>query len=110
MPAARSALTVTQKYSASMFANFESHCNAKRVDTKTVILSLLRNAYEDYHVTETDATKVALFDYASTDKALLILDSEDEQFNATRDWSAVGEGIEKKMHPGTLTDDFRFAR
>lgn len=110
MPAARSTLAATQEHSASIFSDFKSHCDAKRVDTKTTTLTLLRNAYEDYHITEVDARKIALFDYASTDKALLTLDSDGEQFNATRDWGAVGEGIEKKMHPGTLTDDFRFAR
>ena len=73
-------------------------------------LTLLRNGYRDYHVTEVEAKKIALFDFASSGKALFNLDSYDEQFNATRRWSAVGEGIEKKMHPGKLTDDFRFAR
>ncbi|KAF1926283.1 proteasome-activating nucleotidase [Didymella exigua CBS 183.55] len=110
MPAARSTLATTHEHSTSIFDNFKSHCDAKRVDTKNTVLTLLRNAYEDYLVTEVNAKKIVLFDYASTDKALLALDSNDEQFNATRDWSAVGEGIEKKMHPGTLTDDFRFAR
>lgn len=93
-----------------MFSSFKSHCDAKRVDTKTTLLTLLRNAYEDYHVTEVDARKIALFDFASADKALLTLDSGDEQFNASRVWHSMGDGIEKKMHPGTLTDDFRFAR
>ncbi|KAF2627571.1 P-loop containing nucleoside triphosphate hydrolase protein [Macroventuria anomochaeta] len=110
MPAARSTPAATQEHSASMFSNFKSHCDAKRVDTKTTTLTLFRNAYEDYHVTEVEAKKIALFEYAATDKALLNFDSDDEQFNATRDWRAVGEGIEKKMHPGRLTDDFRFAR
>ncbi|KAF3033097.1 hypothetical protein E8E12_004668 [Didymella heteroderae] len=109
MPAARSNLAATQEHNANIFNSFKSHCDAKRVDTKTTVLTLLRNAYADYHVTEVDARKIALFDFAST-KALLIFDSDEEQFNATREWSSVGEGIEKKMHPGTLTDDFRFAR
>ena len=93
-----------------MFSSFKSHCDAKRVDTKTSTLTLLRNAYEDYHVTEVEAKQVSLFEYAATDKALLTFDSEDEQFNAARTWRAVGEGIEKRMHPGKLKDDFRFAR
>ncbi len=71
---------------------------------------MLRSAYQNYHVTEVEAGKIALFEYAATDQALLNFDPEDEQFNSTRDWHAVGEGIEKKMHPGTLTDEFRFAR
>ena len=110
MPAARSTLAASQEHSASIFSNFKSHCDAKRVDTKTTTLTLLRNAYEDYHVTEVEAHKIALFEYAAADKALLNFDSDDEQFNATRGWSAVGEGIEKRMHPGKLADDFRFAR
>ncbi|KAH6642948.1 proteasome-activating nucleotidase [Boeremia exigua] len=110
MPAARSTLAATHEYSASIFDDFKSHCDAKRVDTKTTILNLLRNAYENFHVTEVDAKTIALFDFAATDQALLNLDSDDEQFNATRHWRAVGEGIEKKMHPGKATDDFRFAR
>lgn len=110
MPAARSTLAATQEQSASIFNDFKSHCDARRVDTKTVTLTLLRNAYKDYHITEVDARKIALFDFASTEKALLNMDSDDEQFNATRNWQAIGEGIEKKMHPGKLTDDFRFAR
>ncbi|XPT02771.1 hypothetical protein M3J09_011881 [Ascochyta lentis] len=110
MPAARSTLAATQEHGASIFTNFKSHCDAKRVDTKTTTLTLLRNAYEDYHVTEVEAKQVSLFEFAAADKALLMLDSEDERFNATRNWRSVGEGIEKKMHPGKLTDDFRFAR
>ncbi|KAJ4345124.1 hypothetical protein N0V95_005896 [Ascochyta clinopodiicola] len=110
MPAARSTLAATQDQSAYIFSNFEAHCDAKRVDTKTTTLSLLRNAYKDYHITEVDAKRASLFEFAATGKALLVLDSEDEHFNATRDWHAVGDGIEKRMHPGKLTDDFRFAR
>lgn len=110
MPAATSSLDATLEHSASIFSEFKSHCDAKRVDTKTTVLTLLRNAYEDYHVTEVDAKKIDLFDYASSGNALLTFDSEDEQFHATRNWCAVGEGIEKKMHPGKLTDDFHFAR
>ncbi|KAJ4375517.1 hypothetical protein N0V86_007049 [Didymella sp. IMI 355093] len=110
MPTAKSNLAATQEHSVAIFNDFKSHCDGKRVDTKTTVLTLLRNNYEDYHITEVDAKKISLFDFASTDKAQLTLDSDDEQFHATRTWSAVGEGIEKKMHPGTLTDDFRFAR
>lgn len=110
MPAARSTLTATQEHSSSIFSGFKSHCNAKRVDTRTTTLTLLRNAYEDYYVTEVEAKQISLFEFAAADKALLSFDFEDEYFNATRTWRAVGEGIEKKMHPGKLTDDFRFAR
>lgn len=110
MPAARSPLAATHEQSASIFSDFKAHCGGQRVDTRTVTLNLLRNGYKDYHVTEVEAKKIALFDFASSGKALLNLDCDDEQFSATRGWRAVGEGIEKKMHPGKLTDDFRFAR
>lgn len=110
MPAARSTLAATQEHSATLFSNFKSQSDSKRVDTRTSTLTLLRNAYRDYHVTEVEAGKIALFEYAATEKALLNFDSDDEQFTATRDWHAVGEGIEKKIHPGKVTDDFRFAR
>ncbi|UPX13205.1 uncharacterized protein EKO05_0003727 [Ascochyta rabiei] len=109
MPAARSRLAATQGHSASIFSSFEAHCNAEPVDTKTTTLNLLRNAYKDYHVTEVDAERASLFEFTATDMALLMLDSEDEHFNATRDWQAAGEGNEKKMDPVKLTDDFRFA-
>lgn len=110
MPAAISALAATQKLNASLFNDFKSQCNAKRVDAKTTTLALLRNAYHDYHVTEVSASQIALFEFAATEKAILSFDSDDEQFHASRNWHAVGEGIEKKTHPGKVTDDFRFAR
>ncbi|KAF1943577.1 P-loop containing nucleoside triphosphate hydrolase protein [Clathrospora elynae] len=110
MPATKTLLTSTQENSAAIFSDFKSHCDAPRVDTKTNILALLRNAYPDYHVTEVEERRVSLFEFAGAGKAMLILDAEDEGFNSTREWKAVGSGIEKKKHPGTLKDDFRFAR
>jgi transitional endoplasmic reticulum ATPase len=110
MPAARTLLASTQANSAAIFSKFKLHCDAPRVDTKTHALTLIRNAYPDYHVTEVEEKKVSLFEFAGADKATLIFDAEDEAFNATRDWQAVGEGVEKKKHPGQLKDDFRFAR
>jgi transitional endoplasmic reticulum ATPase len=110
MPAARTLLSSTQANSATIFSEFKSHCDAPRVDTKTHALTLIRNAYPDYHVTEVEEKKVSLFEFASAGKATLIFDAEEEAFNATREWRAVGEGVEKKMHPGKLKDEFRFAR
>lgn len=110
MTTPKSTLAATLEQRISIFCDFKDHCGAKRIETRTVTLALLRNAYVDYHVTEVEARKIALFDFASSGKALLNLDSDDEHFHATRGWCAVGEGIEKKMHPGKLTDDFRFAR
>lgn len=110
MPAARSTLVATQEQNASVFSDFLSHRDAKSTDTRAITLDLLRKTYEDYHVTEVDAYKIALFDYASSGNALIHFDSKDEQFHATRGWHAVGDDTEKKGHPGKLTDDFRFAR
>jgi hypothetical protein len=110
MPAAKSTLDATHEHSETLFSSFKSHCDAKRVDTKTTTLTLIRNAYVDYHVTEVEASTVSLFEFAASDKAALSFDTEGEKFNTTRTWRAVGEGIEKKMHPGKLTDNYRFAR
>lgn len=100
MPAARSILAATQDNSASIFSAFKTHTEAQRVDTKNTVLTLIRNAYPDYHVTEVEERKVSLREYAATDKASIVIDAEDEAFNATREWHPVGEGIEKKTHPG----------
>lgn len=105
-----SVLTATQGNSAAIFEAFKIHCEAPRVDTKTNVLKLIREAYPEYHVTEVAEKRTSLFEYAAAGKAELIFDHEDEAFNATREWEAVGEGIEKKLHPGKLRDDFRFAR
>lgn len=71
---------------------------------------MLRKEYADYHVTEVAASEAALLEYAAAGKATLVLDTEDETFHAKRSWQSVGEGVEKKMHPGKLADSFRFAR
>lgn len=110
MAAVKTALTATEECGDLVFSEFKSHSGAQRIDTKTTTLTLLRNAYTDYHVTEVDANNVSLFEFATAGKALLMLDSEDENFCTTRDWRTVGDGIEKKMHRGKLTDNFRFAR
>ncbi|CAO2657834.1 Nn.00g070940.m01.CDS01 [Neocucurbitaria sp. VM-36] len=110
MPATKTILTATQANSADVFNAFKSHCDAPRVETKAKVLTQLRAAYPDHHVTEAVEKRVSLFEFAATEKALLILDDEGESFQATRDWSAVGDGIKKKLHPGRLRDEFRFAR
>lgn len=110
MPASRSILAATQANNIDVFSAFKSHTEAPRIDTKTTALTLIRNAYPDYHVTEVEEKKVSLYEFATAGKAELVLDCEDEAFNATREWHAVGEGIEKKTHPGKLSDQFRFAR
>lgn len=110
MPAARSMLAATQDCNASVFSTFKKHNEAQRTDTKTTALTVIRSAYPDYHVTEVDEFKISLREFAAADQASLVLDTEDEIFYATREWHAVGEGIEKDMNPGDLKDEFRFAR
>jgi transitional endoplasmic reticulum ATPase len=110
MPAHRSILAATQAKSVDVFSAFKAHAEAPRIDTKTTVLTLIRNAYPDYNVTEVEEKKISLREFAGAGKAEQVLDSEDEAFNATKEWHAVGEGIEKKTHPGKLTDQYRFAR
>jgi transitional endoplasmic reticulum ATPase len=89
---------------------FKKHTGGLRIDTNTTVLSMLRDTYSEYHVTEVDAKDAALFEFAEAGKAALVLDAEDEKFHAERSWLAVGDGVDKKMHPGKLTDGYRFAR
>jgi transitional endoplasmic reticulum ATPase len=110
MSASKSVLADTQGSNATISQTFRIHCNAPRNDTKTTVLTLIREAYRGYHVTEVDEKRVSLFEFAAHDKAQLIFDAEEATFNATRAWKAVGDGIEKKMHPGKLKDEFRFVR
>lgn len=103
-------LSATQTNNTDLTAAFRTHANSPRVETKTVILSLIRDWYPEYHVTEVDEKHASFLEYASAGHAKSTLDSDDESFMASRAWRAVGEGIEKKTHPGNLKDDFRFAR
>lgn len=110
MPATKTILSATQANSTAIFDAFKAHCNAPRIDTKNHVLKLIREAYPDHHVTEVEEGHAALFDFASADKAVSIIDSEDEAMLSAREWHSVGEGVEKKMHPGSLSDDYRFVR
>jgi|TARA_R110002003_G_scaffold112_1_gene9557 hypothetical protein len=110
MSTTQSILTATQANSTAIFSAFKTHTEAPRIDTKTSVLTLIRHAYPEYHVTEVEEKKVSLYEFALADKATLVHDAEADEFNATRTWRAVGEGIEKKTHPGQLHDEFRFAR
>ncbi|KAF2177712.1 P-loop containing nucleoside triphosphate hydrolase protein [Zopfia rhizophila CBS 207.26] len=110
MGAAKNILSSTQESGKTVFEDFKQHCLGTRVDTRTTSLNIIRKAYPDYHVTEVDESRVSLIEYAEAGKAIAILDVEGEAFNATRWWRPVGERIEKKLHPGKLDDDFRFAR
>jgi len=110
MPAAKDMLSATLDQSNHVFNQFLGHCRGTRIDTKTRALDLLKATYSSYHVTEVNESLVALFEYAAAEKATLTLDSDSESFNATRRWHSVGERIEKKLHPGKLDDEYRFAR
>jgi transitional endoplasmic reticulum ATPase len=103
-------LAATTNNNGSAFSAFKTHSNAQRMETKSATLTLIRNAYLDYHVTEVDEGNVSLREYAGTDAASITLDAEDDSFMLTRQWRAVGEGIEKVTHSGELRDEARFAR
>ncbi|KAF2864830.1 P-loop containing nucleoside triphosphate hydrolase protein [Massariosphaeria phaeospora] len=99
-----------RQHGADVFDDFKMHTRGTRIDTKTTVLSLIRQMYPEHHVTEVAENKVSLFDFASAGKASCLLDADDEAFNATRTWASVGERVEKKLSPGKLDDEFRFAR
>ncbi|EDU47638.1 SpoVK ATPase of the AAA+ class [Pyrenophora tritici-repentis] len=110
MPAARTLLSSTTSKRNYVDQTFDEHCSGDRVETRNKVLTSLRSTYPDFHITEVDEAKCSLFEFAAADKATLALDAEDEKFKATRKWVPVGEGVEKKMHPGDLIDHYRFAR
>jgi len=110
MPATKSILSATKTNNDAVFSAFKTHCAAPRVDTKTTALTLIRRDYPDHHVTEVEERTASLFDFASAGHAELTLDAEEEAFCATREWEAVGEGVEKVEHAGKLKDEYRFAR
>ncbi|KAF2006589.1 proteasome-activating nucleotidase [Amniculicola lignicola CBS 123094] len=110
MAAKKDVLSTTMDNSTVVFQALKSHTSHPRTDTKTSILTIIRNAYPDLHITEAEQSRISLFEYANAGKATRHLDSEFESFNATRKWKSVGERVEKKLNPGRLTDEYRFAR
>lgn len=94
----------------NVFSSFKSHTSGDRIDTRTRVMDILRHNYPTHHITETNRSTIALFEFAETEKATVIHDHLYSTFNSTRNWRSVGERIEKKLHPGKLADDFRFAR
>lgn len=110
MPAAKDLIAATKENDKNAFEEFRQHANGTRIETKSNVLNIIRNAYPDYHVTEVDERDCSLFEFAAAGKATVTLDSDEETFDMTRNWKPVGEGIERKMHPGQLVDDYRFAR
>lgn len=110
MPAARDLLAATASIGNSVYHSFQIHASGSRTDTRSTVLNSLREQYSGYHITECNRNSIALFEFAQAEKATVIHDHSDEFFNATRSWRPVGERIEKKLHPGKLADDFRFAR
>lgn len=93
-----------------VFAGYKALNNLPRSETREAVRTLIRDAYKDYHVTEVDEEKISLREFAASGKAEITLDIEDEAFSATRDWSAVGEGMQRKTNAGEVKDGFRFAR
>jgi transitional endoplasmic reticulum ATPase len=110
MPAAKHILAATAEVNKSVCNSFQFHCSTTRVNTHAQCIDLLRKYYPDYHVTEVAQGRVSLFEFADAGKATVTHDAEDESFHATRQWHSVGQGIEKKLHPGKIDDDFRFSR
>lgn len=103
-------LAATRDSRQNVFSNYKLHTNAARNDSKTTFFTHIRSAYPDYHVTEVDESKVSLREFAAADQASLVVDAEDDTLYATREWHAIGEGLENDDHPGELTDAIRFAR
>jgi transitional endoplasmic reticulum ATPase len=108
--ASSSLLAATHQSRNAVLSRFKEHTGGVRIDTNTKVLNMLRDEYTEYHVTEVSAKEAALFEFAAAGKAALVLDADDETFQAKRSWLAVGDGVDKKMHPGKLTDGYRFAR
>lgn len=103
-------LVATKASDNTVVTGFKNHNALQRSDTKTTLWTLIRNEYPEYHVTETRGNSISLFDFAAAGKAKLVYDDESEGLHATRRWESVGEGVEMKMHPGKLSDEFQFVR
>lgn len=93
-----------------VFNAFSEHAGQQRIETKQRVLNIVRKQYSQYHVTVVDAGSCSLLEFAAAGKATASHEADDETFNATRKWKPVGSGIEKKTHPGSLQDDYHFAR
>ncbi|KAF1955391.1 P-loop containing nucleoside triphosphate hydrolase protein [Byssothecium circinans] len=127
-------ITSTLQNNNAVFADFRSHTNGSRIETKSAVLNIIRKAYPEYHVTEVAQQSCSLFEFAKAGKAVCTFDAGDygkgdesktgdagkdgmgmgiglgREADVARTWVAVGSGVEKKMHPGTLVDEYRFAR
>ncbi|KAF2017572.1 proteasome-activating nucleotidase, partial [Aaosphaeria arxii CBS 175.79] len=110
MPAARDIFAATAEAAQEAIRLYKQHYSGQILDTRSVLLDILRDNFPTYHVTEVDQSTASLLEFASAGKATANLDSSSENFAAARQWKPVGERVEKKLHPGKLTDDFRFAR
>jgi len=110
MSASQHLRTATAENDRAVFQHYKQHASGTRIETKQNVLNIIRDAYQDYHVTIVDAGNCSLLEFAAAGKAKVIFDVEDETFNVTREWKPVGSGIEKKTHPGKLNDSNHFAR
>jgi len=95
---------------AAIRAGFYTHCSAARTETKIQLFDLIRNAYPHHHITSISAKQANLIEFAKAGKASFAYDHADGAFTASRVWHAVGDGVEKKLHPGALADKHRFVR
>ncbi|KAL5424679.1 hypothetical protein PMIN04_003062 [Paraphaeosphaeria minitans] len=93
-----------------VFDAFSEHAGQQRTETKQRVLNIIRKQYPQHHVTVVDSGSCSLLEFAAAGKATYSHEADDETFNATRQWKPVGSGVEKKMHPGSLQDEFHFAR
>ncbi|KAH8723265.1 proteasome-activating nucleotidase [Phaeosphaeriaceae sp. PMI808] len=110
MAAPESIFAATSTARDYMTDKFSYHTSASRLDTRTRLLNHFRTGYRQFHVTEVDQRKVSLYEFAAAGKAELVEDPDDKHVQATRTWVPVGEGLEKKVHPGMLKDEPRFTR
>jgi transitional endoplasmic reticulum ATPase len=112
MSTTKDIIEATQGNDKAVYHEFRNHARGTRVETRSTTLNIIRSEYHDYHVTEVVQSQCSLFEFAAAGRAELTFEAgEDrEAFLSTRTWRPVGSGVEKKLHPGKLDDDFRFAR
>lgn len=99
----------TQDRTKDVFNAFNQHASSQRTETKQRVLDSLRGWYPDSHVTAVSQRGCSLLEYAAAGKATAEAVAT-EQHIATRQWKAVGTGVEKKTHPGKLDDEYSFAK
>ncbi|OCK87812.1 P-loop containing nucleoside triphosphate hydrolase protein [Cenococcum geophilum 1.58] len=92
------------------FEEFKQHCSGQRTSTTLSVIEGLRKTHPDHHVTAVLRTSCSLLEYAAAGKATATFDGNGEGFDVLRGWKSVGEGLEKRDHPGRLQDSVNFGR